>query len=79
VILLDITLPGAPSREVLAEARRLRPGVKVIVTSAYGPEKVEESFPNMLVDAFIRKPCRLAELVTTVQSFIGTPESAGSA
>jgi PAS domain S-box-containing protein len=79
VILLDITLPGAPSREVLAEARRLRPGVKVIVTSAYGPEKVEESFPNMLVDAFIRKPCRLAELVTTVQSFIGTPESAGPA
>jgi PAS domain S-box-containing protein len=79
VILLDITLPGAPSREVLAEARRLRPDVKVIVTSAYGPQKVEESFPNILVDAFIRKPCRLAELLTTVHRFAGAPESAGSA
>jgi PAS domain S-box-containing protein len=79
VILLDITLPGAPSREVLAEARRLRPEVRVIVTSAYGPQKVEESFPNLVVDAFIRKPSRLGELVTTVQRFVGATERAGSA
>jgi len=71
VILLDITIPGAPSQEVLAEARRLRPEVRVIVTSAYGPQKVEESLPDMVVDAFIRKPCHLAELVATVQRFAG--------
>ena len=35
VLLLDITLPGASSREVFDEARRLRPGLPVIVTSAH--------------------------------------------
>jgi two-component system cell cycle sensor histidine kinase/response regulator CckA len=38
VLLLDVTLPGTPSREVLAEAKRLRPAIRVIVASAYGQE-----------------------------------------
>ncbi len=66
VILLDITLPGTPSREVFAEARRIRPEMKVIITSAYGPQKADEYFPGMAIDAFIRKPYRLEELVTLV-------------
>jgi two-component system, cell cycle sensor histidine kinase and response regulator CckA len=67
VVLLDITLPGAPSHEVLAEARRLRPDIKVIVTSAYGPQKVDECFPGMEIDAFIRKPYLMTDLVTLVR------------
>jgi PAS domain S-box-containing protein len=67
VIVLDITMPGVPSREVLAEARRLRPDMKAIVTSAYGPQKVDETFPDMEIDAFVRKPYQLAELVTAVR------------
>jgi PAS domain S-box-containing protein len=35
VVLLDLTLPGMTGREVLEEMRRLRPDVKVIVTTAY--------------------------------------------
>ena len=35
VLLLDISLPGASSREVFEEASRLGPDMKVIVTSAY--------------------------------------------
>ena len=69
-VLLDITLPGAPSHEVLAEARRLRPDIKVIVTSAYGPQKVDEFFPGMKIDAFIRKPYLMADLVTLVRGLI---------
>src|SRR5206468_5639036 len=59
-ILLDITFPGASSAEVLAEARRLRPDIKVVVTSAYGRKRVDECFQGMEIDAFIRKPYRLA-------------------
>jgi two-component system cell cycle sensor histidine kinase/response regulator CckA len=61
-ILLDITLPGASSPDVFAEARRLRPDLKVVVTSAYGRTKVDECFPGLEIDAFIRKPYRLKEL-----------------
>ena len=67
VVLLDITLPGAPSRDVLAEARRLRPGTKVIVTSAYGQSHVDEAFPGMEIDAFIRKPFQFVDLIALLR------------
>ena len=38
VLLMDITLPGASSREVYEEAKRLRPDLPVIVTSANSEE-----------------------------------------
>jgi DNA-binding response OmpR family regulator len=67
VLLLDITLPGAPSREVLAEARRVRPDIKVIVTSAYGKDTADASFPNMTIDSFIRKPFQLGNLLSQIR------------
>jgi CheY-like chemotaxis protein len=70
LILLDITLPGAPSHEVLAEARRLRSEIRVILTSAYGSNKLPDYFPGTEIDAFIRKPYQLGELVTLVRSLL---------
>ena len=78
LVLLDITLPGAPSREVFAEARRRRPDMKVVLTSAYGQKTVDESFPGMEIDAFIRKPYQLAELISLIRKLAST-ESAASA
>ena len=43
IILLDMTLPGTPSREVIAEAQRTRPAVKIVLTSAYSRETVAQS------------------------------------
>jgi PAS domain S-box-containing protein len=63
LVLLDLTLPGVPSSEVLAEVRRLRPEIKVVLTSAYGKSKVNELFPGAEIDAFIRKPYQIADLV----------------
>jgi PAS domain S-box-containing protein len=70
LMLLDITLPGAPSREVFAEARRIRPDVRVIVTSAYGPNVADEAFPGLEVDAFIRKPYQLRTMVSLVREVL---------
>jgi two-component system, cell cycle sensor histidine kinase and response regulator CckA len=62
-ILLDLTLPGIASREVFVEAKRLRPELKVILTSAYGKEAVNDaSFPGLQVEHFIRKPYQLDDL-----------------
>jgi PAS domain S-box-containing protein len=68
VVLLDVTLPGAPSRDVLAEVRRVRPDTKVIVTTAYGTNKVAETFPGMHIDSFLRKPYRAADLINVALS-----------
>ncbi len=68
VILLDMTIPGTPSREVVAEVRAIQPGVKVVLTTAYSREIATESFAGMQIDSFIRKPYRISELLEVLQS-----------
>ena len=68
LVLLDVTLPGVSSREILEEAGRILPELKVIVTSAYGEEAVSALFAGLRVERFIRKPFRLAELVDALQN-----------
>lgn len=64
LVLLDVSFPGVPCREVLTEARRVRQDVKVIGVSAYGQDTVDASFPGMRIDAFLRKPYTFAELMS---------------
>ncbi len=66
VLLLDVTLPGAPSREVLAEAKRLRPGMRVIIASAYGREFAATAL-QANVERFLRKPYSLHDLLGLVR------------
>jgi signal transduction histidine kinase len=70
ILLLDVTLPGAPSRDVFAQALLLRPGMKVIITSAYSREMATASLAGT-VEHFIRKPYRLDELRDLVQQSRG--------
>jgi two-component system, cell cycle sensor histidine kinase and response regulator CckA len=63
VVLLDVTLPGASSREVFEEVLRIRPDLKVIVTSAYDKEMVDAYYSGLRVNHFIRKPFHLDDLV----------------
>ncbi|HXK04170.1 MAG TPA: PAS domain-containing protein [Verrucomicrobiae bacterium] len=74
VLLLDVTLPGTPSRDVLAEARRLRPAMRVIVTSAYGPEVAAASL-HTEVERFIRKPYSLHDLVGLIRQTLSSTSS----
>ena len=68
IILLDMTLPGTPSREVIAEAQRTRPAVKVVLTSAYSRETVAQSIEAPIVKGFIRKPFQVGDLVRLLRT-----------
>ncbi len=63
LILLDMTIPGASSREVILEAVRVHPHVKIILTSAYSEETVTKTLHAPQIRGFIRKPFRLNDLV----------------
>ena len=67
VLFLDVTLPGTPGREVLKEARRLRPEMKLVVTSAYSEEMAAASL-HTTIERFIRKPYRLNDLAGLIQT-----------
>jgi len=66
-VVLDVTLPGASSREILEEARRWQPGLRVVVTSAYSQESVRDSLSSLGAHQFIRKPYQLRDLVHLLQ------------
>jgi two-component system, cell cycle sensor histidine kinase and response regulator CckA len=61
LMLLDLTIPGSSSQEVLAEAAREQPNVKVILTSAYSEEVAKPMMLATLVCGFIRKPFTIAD------------------
>ena len=63
VVLLDMTLPGVPSREVLAQLRRIRPDLKVIITSAYGKDEALSIMGELQPWLYIRKPYQFTDLV----------------
>jgi two-component system, cell cycle sensor histidine kinase and response regulator CckA len=66
ILLLDVTLPGAPSHDVFAQAQLLRPEMKLTITSAYSREMAAASLAGT-VENFIRKPYQLGELRDLVQ------------
>ena len=69
VLLLNVTLPGASSREVYQEANRLRPGMPVIITSAKSEEMAAYSL-GMSTEHFLRKPFRLVDLFSILRDVL---------
>jgi CheY-like chemotaxis protein len=63
VVLLDMTLPGMSDREVFRELRRIRPDLKVIVTSAYGMDQALSAMGELQPWFYIRKPYQFAALM----------------
>ena len=70
VILLDATIPGASSAEVLAEAAKAQPPIKIILTSAYSQETLAAPMSAFGVCGFIRKPFQLNDLIETLRAAV---------
>ena len=67
LILLDLTIPGSSSQEVIVEAEFARPDMKAILTSAYPEEAARAMISSPLVGGFIRKPFAVGELLQTLR------------
>jgi PAS domain S-box-containing protein len=66
-VLLDVTIPGMSGREILEELRRIRHNVKVILTSAFGRDKVVHLTGEQQAWGYIRKPYQFSELASLLQ------------
>ncbi len=67
-VLLDLTLPGMTGREVLEELRRLRPDLKVIITTAYSRDTALKALGGQQSWFYIRKPYRAVEIEDLLRS-----------
>jgi len=68
LILLDMTIAGARSSEVVAEAGKVRPDIKVVLTSAYSQEMIAGAMNAPQIRGFIRKPFQLGDLVKKLKN-----------
>jgi PAS domain S-box-containing protein len=73
LILLDATIPGASSLEVLREVRRIQPQIKVILTSAYALEMLQFPPDAPKFTGFIRKPFQLSDLLRLFEDVSSIP------
>jgi DNA-binding NtrC family response regulator len=55
-LMLDMTMPGTSSHEIVAEVAKSRPDTRVILTSAYSQEMAVEGMTESQICGFIRKP-----------------------
>ena len=72
VILLDMTMPGASSGEIVAQAANIKPEIRVILTSAYSQEAIASTMSQAQIHSFIRKPFLLADLVGAIRSCLSS-------
>ena len=71
-VLLDVTIPGASSAEVVDEALKIRPDIKL--TSAYSEDSIKDAMRERKDYGFIRKPFRIAHLVETLKETVFVPK-----
>uniref|UniRef100_Q025N6 histidine kinase n=1 Tax=Solibacter usitatus (strain Ellin6076) TaxID=234267 RepID=Q025N6_SOLUE len=72
LLLLDMTIPGCSSDEVLREGAESWPQMKVILTSAYSEESVNGSMSAPQVRGFVRKPFRLGTLLSALRTALSS-------
>ncbi len=67
VVLLDMTLPGMSGPEIFAQLQVIRPGVKVIFTTAYSQQTLANALAGGETFGFLRKPYHVADLLELLQ------------
>jgi PAS domain S-box-containing protein len=77
MMLLDMTIPGPSSHDVASVAAEARPGLKVVLTSAYDEKTVRSRVGASQNCGFIRKPFQVEELVQTLRNGLSLGTAAG--
>ncbi len=67
LVLVDLGLPGLPGHEFIRRLRRLRPGVPVIVTTAWSRQHTEEALRGLKVDALFYKPFTPGDVLEQIE------------
>jgi len=73
LVLLDLTMPRLGGEEVFAALRRIRPDVRVILSSGYDQQDAAGRFSGRGPAGFIQKPYRFAELEAKLREILCAP------
>jgi len=68
VLLADVVMPGMRGPQLAQAIRAVRPGLRVVLTSGYTEEAVDQPGVPPDVDGFLAKPYTIEELVAAVEA-----------
>lgn len=67
LVLLDLSMPGMSGKETLRALRTVKPGVHVILSSAYDEQEAARCFANGEFTGYLQKPYTAELLITAVR------------
>jgi CheY-like chemotaxis protein len=67
-VLLDLTMPHLSGEQVFSEMRRLKPGIRVILSSGYNELDATQRFVGKGLAGFIQKPYNAAALTASIKN-----------
>src|SRR4051812_17803132 len=67
LVLLDMTLPGMSGEQVFEKLEKIRPGVKVILTTAHSQDMIESAMGRRKPWVLVPKPYRVSNLLTLIR------------
>jgi two-component system cell cycle sensor histidine kinase/response regulator CckA len=70
-VLMDLTMPNMDGRAALVEIRKIRPDIKVVLTSGYESDDIIGRYREHGFDSFIQKPCDLETFKKIVHQMCG--------
>ena len=68
--IVDLTMPHVDGAETFRELRRMRPGVRVILSSGYNEQDVTQRFVGKGLAGFIQKPYQLSTLLAVLKQVL---------
>ena len=69
-VLLDMSMPRMSGEQTLVKLRRMRPHVKVLLTSGHSEQEVSRAIEGKKASAFIQKPFRASELIDRIRQVV---------
>ncbi len=67
LVILDLSMPGMGGEEVLPELKRIRPEVRVVISSGYSQDDAMKHFQSFSGIGFIQKPYTAGRLAAEVK------------
>jgi CheY-like chemotaxis protein len=71
LVLLDLTMPLLGGEDALRELWRVRPDVKIVLSSGFNEAEAIQRFAGQRLSGFIQKPYTAAQLAAKVKTVLG--------
>jgi nitrogen-specific signal transduction histidine kinase len=66
-VILDLTMPHMDGEQAFRELRQINPNVKVIMSSGYNEQEIDQRFAGKGLAGFIQKPYKMSVLKEAIQ------------